>query len=426
MPISLPGEDRLRPGAHRELVIALHELYSAAGSPSLRKVSKAINAIDTYDAALSHETIGRMLNGLTVPSWLAVRTIVQLLAKWGTPPSDPDEQAKRFLVLWNAAKSLPELTWEAKDMDRAAVKLTGPGPPQERDSHDAMENRNQPFGYCRHARFWKAFSEPSGQDLHIFTCGRDTVEDTVQRGVGGRTSVDKWDYQAAVDITHHFARHHRDIGVVIEQPVPKARIDERTRAFDTAEFAQRLISRNCIVIGSPDVSDFAEVTLARLLDVLPYAPQLPLNTGFRIRKAGRRFSTFYEQSSDNEPDGVRVIRNGESEDFFASSDDLDHGVMILADNPYTAEGRRRKILILAGHSGVATQAMSLLITNEERWCLDAFYQLDQKIAFPGGPIAAVIEVSYKRMRGCQGVGDDRVINTNLGSIRVCSVLPLEP
>ncbi len=283
----------------------------------------------------------------------------------------------------------------------------------------------QAFDYYRHSRFWKPFSEPSGQDLHIFTCGRDTAEDTTQRGTGGRTSIDKWDYQAAVDITHHFARYHRDIGVVIEQPVSKARIDERTRAFDTAEFTQKLLYRNCIVIGSPDVSDFAEITLARLLDVPPYSPHGKLNTGFRIRKAGRRFSTFYEQSSADEPDGIRVIRDGQSEDFFASGDKSDHGVMILADSPYAEPGLRQKILILAGHSGVATRAMSLLLTNEEPWCLDAFYQLDQEIAVMGGPLAAVIEVGYTRTRARDGLGDDRVINTHPESIRVRTVLPLK-
>jgi hypothetical protein len=284
----------------------------------------------------------------------------------------------------------------------------------------------QSFDYYRHTRFWKPFSEPSGQDLHIFTCGRDTAEDTTQRGAGGRTSIDKWDYQAAVDITHHFARHHRDIGVVIEQPVSKARIDGGTRSFDTAEFSQKLLNRNCVIIGSPDVSDFAEITLARLLGVHPYSPDTQLTAGVRIRKAGQRFSTFYEQSSDQEPDGVRVIRDGKSANFFASEGDRDHGVMILADNPFSQSGRKHKILILAGHSGVATRAMSLLLTHEESWCLDAFYDLDQEIAVMGSPLAVVIEVSYKRGLSHDGIGDEREINAEPRSIRLRAALSLVP
>jgi TIR domain len=284
----------------------------------------------------------------------------------------------------------------------------------------------QSFDYYRHTRFWKPFSDRSGQDLHIFTCGRDTAEDTTQRGSGGRTSIDKWDYQAAVDITHYFARHHRDIGVTIEQPVSKARIDAGTRSFDTSTFSEKLINRNCVIIGSPDVSDFAEIILARLLRINPYSPDTRLTTGVRIRKAGQRFSTFYEQSSDQEPDGIRVIRDGKSAAFHPSEGSRDHGVMILADNPFSQSSHKHKILILAGHSGVATRAMSLLLTNEEPWCLDAFYDLDQEIALMGSPLAVIIEVSYQRLPGHEGgIGDEREISDEPGSIRVLTALPLK-
>lgn len=280
------------------------------------------------------------------------------------------------------------------------------------------------FEYYRHTRFWRPFSRTSGQDLHIFTCGRDTSEDTSQRGAGGRTSIDKWDYQAAVDITHYFARHHREIRVVIEQPVSKARIDGTTRTFDTSEFSQRLINRNCVIIGSPGVSDFAEITLARLLRVQPYIPDIPLNTGFRILQAGRRFSSFFDHSPDSASDGIRLIRNGEPAEFWASTDERDHGVMILADNPFSDPIGEHKILILAGHSGLATRAMSLLLTHEEPWCLNAFYELDQEIAVMGDPLAAVIEANFTRMPGHEKFGDDRDIPSRPGAIIVRGVLPL--
>jgi TIR domain len=284
----------------------------------------------------------------------------------------------------------------------------------------------QSFDYYRHTRFWKPFSDRSGQDLYIFTCGRDTPEDTAQRGSGGRTSIDKWDYQAAVDITHYFARHHRDIGVTIEQPVSKARIDAETRSFDRTTFSEKLMNRNCVIIGSPDVSDFAEITLAKLLGVDPYAPETQLTVGVRIRKAGQRFSTFYEPSSDQEPAGVRVFRDGKSAEFYPSGSNRDHGVMILADNPFSQSNRKNKILILAGHSGVATRAMSLLLTNEDQWCLDAFFDLDQEIAVMGSPLAAVIEVSYRRLPGHGGsIGDEREISDEPKSICLRAALPLK-
>jgi len=94
-------------------------------------------------------------------------------------------------------------------------------------------------------------------------------------------------------------------------------------------------------------------------------------------------------------------------------------------NPFSESGRKYKILILAGHSGVATRAMSLLLTHEEPWCLDAFYGLDQEIAVMGSPLAAVIEVSYKRLSGHDGIGDEREIDAEPRSIRVRTALPLK-
>ena len=140
MPISLPGEDRLRPGAQRDLVVALHELYIAAGSPPLRRISDSIKANNSYDATLSHETIGRMLNGLTIPNWLAVKTVVQLLAGWGTPPANPDEQAKQFLVLWNAAKRIQVFPRESMEVDSPATEQAVRERRQQPDLDEAAEN----------------------------------------------------------------------------------------------------------------------------------------------------------------------------------------------------------------------------------------------------------------------------------------------
>ena len=127
-----------------------------------------------------------------------------------------------------------------------------------------------------------------------------------------------------------------------------------------------------------------------------------------------------------DPNPVRVIRDGKAASFYPSEGNRDHGVMILADNPFSQSSHKHKILILAGHSGVATRAMSLLLTNEEQWCLDAFYDLDQEIALMGSPLAVVIEVSYQRLPGHEGgIGDEREISDEPGSICVRTALPLK-
>ena len=273
------------------------------------------------------------------------------------------------------------------------------------------------FEYYRQARFWMPFLQE--HRLHVFTCGRDMTEDK-KRGSGGRTNIDKWDYQTAVDITHHFAWHQRRIRVQIEQPVSKARIDEQTRSFDTTEFTSKLADRNCVIIGSPHVSDFAEITLAKLLNVDPYAPGTLLRSGFKIIKNGEHFSTFYELPSKTSSEGVRLISPA-GDHSYVSTPDRAHGVLVLADNPFSQPPLKNKILILVGQTGVATRAMSLLLTNEDSWCLDEFYEFDQTLAVTPGAIAAVIEVQFSHL---DRAGDDRVIHESPGQIRFMNAVSL--
>lgn len=58
MPILMPGEGVVPAGPRRDLVAALHELYTNAGRPSTRDVEKAIAADNTLRATVSRETFG--------------------------------------------------------------------------------------------------------------------------------------------------------------------------------------------------------------------------------------------------------------------------------------------------------------------------------------------------------------------------------
>jgi hypothetical protein len=344
------------------------------------------------------------------------------------PPTDQDRAINSIKALRSHLR--PNDTDHAVErlakcrIDRLKARLGEVQQGLERARRVARES----FDYYQHARFWKPFSEVTGEQLHIFTCGRATPPEPEGRGAGGRTNIDIWDYQAAVDITHHFARHHHETGVFIEEPMRKSTINEDTRTFDTHEYS-RLLNHNSVIIGSPDVSDFAEIALAKILGVSPYEPQGELNVAFRIRKAGKRFSTFYQAVGSEEQGGGIELWDGT---FYQASDDKDYGVLVLADNPFSDEGH--KILILAGHSGVATRAMTLLLTSDEKCCLEAFYELDQQAAVISGPIAAVIEVSCRRKivvwpagKHEQGdaqsmLGDDREIKSD--GIKVCRVIDL--
>jgi hypothetical protein len=104
--VTLPGEDELRPGPHRDLVVALHGLYQGAGRPALRRIAEAIGKNEGYLDTVSHERVGAMLRGTGVPGWPKVECVVRQLASWHRPSMDADEQVNRFIVLWRAASGV--------------------------------------------------------------------------------------------------------------------------------------------------------------------------------------------------------------------------------------------------------------------------------------------------------------------------------
>ncbi len=75
--------------------------------------------------------------------------------------------------------------------------------------------------YYQHRRFWGPFAKNG--DVHIFTCGRDIPPDPARpRGTGGlRTNIDKWDYQAVLDIAHYFASNYPGTKLRSEDPASK-------------------------------------------------------------------------------------------------------------------------------------------------------------------------------------------------------------
>ncbi|MGW6698751.1 hypothetical protein [Nocardia sp. NPDC055049] len=99
--ISMPAESSVPPGPHRDLLVALHELYGRAGSPSLRRLS----GIDVDGpGTLSHEQVRKILQGKAVPRWQVLETLVlALLSLCGGFPRHPALEVDRFRALWRAA-----------------------------------------------------------------------------------------------------------------------------------------------------------------------------------------------------------------------------------------------------------------------------------------------------------------------------------
>ncbi|MEU9796832.1 hypothetical protein AB0E27_40910 [Streptomyces sparsogenes] len=90
-------------GARQVLRRTLAELCTAAGSPSLRDISKGLSrgyAQREYPEAPSHETIRKVIKVIGKPRWQAVEAVVRFLAASCVAPRDPDATVQHIFRLW--------------------------------------------------------------------------------------------------------------------------------------------------------------------------------------------------------------------------------------------------------------------------------------------------------------------------------------
>lgn len=92
-----------RSQALEELTAALQELRRAAGQPSYRQISAAVKS-GPYRDAPSHEGVRTAINGLRVPRWSTVESIVGALAGLCRPERDPDAEIARIRPLWRTVR----------------------------------------------------------------------------------------------------------------------------------------------------------------------------------------------------------------------------------------------------------------------------------------------------------------------------------
>jgi tetratricopeptide (TPR) repeat protein len=101
--IALPGPDKVPDGPHRELLVRLHDLYSQAGKPATRVISKRID--DEKLESVSYETISALLRGDKVPGWARLQSIIVALCRTSVHKVDVSEELVRFNVLWRRYES---------------------------------------------------------------------------------------------------------------------------------------------------------------------------------------------------------------------------------------------------------------------------------------------------------------------------------
>ncbi|MFG2434650.1 hypothetical protein [Streptomyces sp. NPDC048508] len=103
--VPMPSPDRLPPGSHRDLLEAIHLLHQEAGWPGLQKTSLAIRERDDLHDTISHQGIGKILRGETLPvQWLKLEALVRQYLSWNTARRDRiDAEVLRIQELWQRA-----------------------------------------------------------------------------------------------------------------------------------------------------------------------------------------------------------------------------------------------------------------------------------------------------------------------------------
>jgi hypothetical protein len=295
-----------------------------------------------------------------------------------------------------------------EERDRLSSELE-----EERES--AAKKVREAFGHYGQTRFWKPFSRHG--HLHIFTCGRD-VPPEKHRGSGGRTNIDRWDYQTVLQITHFFAENYPGTKVTIEDPVAKLAAEDLKGArlgHRVAGLMRQLEDKDCVVIGSPDVSDFSEIVLAELHGTQSFAQGIDKpgrrgrekRRGFALIKAEMKApSSTYWLKTDDEEVGVKWI---ESDKQFSVKEEsgvgTTYGVLVVCDNPFAREPRQHKVIIFSGFTGVATYGMSRLLTSID--ALEEFFKIDQRFGSLDADFEALIGVQYAYDVEGKDAGDRR-------------------
>jgi hypothetical protein len=104
--VHLPGVNELPPGPRRDLAIALHALYRAAGMPSTRDLANAIKGRSDLPGTLSREGVSAALRGtINLPRWPNLESLVRVLAQRAAEQVDVEAETIRIQGLWLAASA---------------------------------------------------------------------------------------------------------------------------------------------------------------------------------------------------------------------------------------------------------------------------------------------------------------------------------
>lgn len=179
--IVMPSEREVPPCPRRDLVLAVHELYRAAGWPAARRIGAQLKDGE-YPGTMNHEMVSQFIRGRTLSTLLPVRSLAMLLAELCTPARNPQEESDRIGELWQAAMVAPRLPQPQPDESDRRDRAPSTSAPPQRDAPAGRVPQQRP-AVPRRGTTARPTVPPSG------TAARPTVpaRSTTVRPTGVRT-----------------------------------------------------------------------------------------------------------------------------------------------------------------------------------------------------------------------------------------------
>jgi hypothetical protein len=210
------------------------------------------------------------------------------------------------------------------------------------------------------------------KDIHIMTCARGMQEDKDR--TGGRTDIDLWDFKSVSELSLFIAQRYDSAKVPLDPPKNKKMLSELQDNLD--QFHQELLDdlqgHDSVIIGSPDVSDYAEVVLAHLHGIEPHKiPADSVQMPFRFVKKTeaknhpRRMSAFYRLPG---LDGKEKVEFGGKEVDFVESIGIKDEMPVHRGTTYAVITIAKwpthyHTMVISGFTGIATFAAMRLLTD---------------------------------------------------------------
>jgi hypothetical protein len=231
-------------------------------------------------------------------------------------------------------------------------------------------------------------------DVVVFTYGRGSKGDPKRDG--GRTNVDRWDYQAVGTLSFFLAQKFKQASVQIRPPEDTRAGKTKQEINDRIKYIENNLKagKNYIIIGSPDVSDYAEIVLSKAYNIAPYK-QLKCDepdckrTECKRDCVGRRGYIFAKNKYFSGKKNKRGFHPRSKSfcyrdaidvnqqyvlwygDRHRCSEDTTYGVItIFYKNPLQSENNNANkknncsIIVLSGFSGIATYGLSVLLSGQ--------------------------------------------------------------